>query len=59
MGKANKRNDIILRNILNIANIKLKEKTLDKSPRKAKRGDTTKTFEKNSLDVKRNRNLKR
>ena len=59
MGKAKKRNDIILRNILNIANIRLKEKTSDKSPRKAKRGDTTQNFEKNSLDVNKNMNFKR
>ena len=55
MGKAKKRNDIILRNILNIANIRLKEK----SPRKAKRGDTTQNFEKNSLDVNKNMNFQR
>ena len=59
MGKAKKRNDIILRNILNIANIRLKEKPSDKSPRKAKRDDTTKNFEKNSLDVNKNMNFKR
>ena len=48
MGKSNKRNDIILRNILNIAKIKPKEKFADKKKSEAK-----------GLEVDKNKNLKR
>ena len=60
MGKANKRNDIILRNILNIANIRLKDKTSEKSPLSAKRGDTKKTSQRRKcVEADKNVNLKR
>ena len=48
MGKSNKRNDIILRNILNIAKIKPKEKLSDKKKSEGK-----------GLEVDKNKNLKR
>ena len=60
MGKASKRNDIILRNILNIANIRVKDKTSEKSPQSAKRGDTKKNSQgRKCLEADKNRNLKR
>ena len=60
MGKTNKRNDIILRNILNIAKIKPKDKTSEKFAVHSKIGDVKKISQKSKcLEVDKNRNLKR